>query len=53
MAFFEGKKTYIAALITGLVAAADVLGYHPPEGLLIALGAFGLYGIRSAIGRAS
>lgn len=47
----EGKKTYLAAAIAAGVAAAQVLGYEVPEYVLTLLGAFGLYGMRSAIGR--
>ena len=47
----EGKKTYIAAGIAAAVAAAQALGYEIPEYVLTLLGALGLYGIRSAIGR--
>lgn len=47
----KGKKTYIAAAVAAGVAAAQVLGYEVPEYVLTLLGAFGLYGIRNAIGR--
>ena len=47
----EGKKTYIAAAIAGAIAVAQALGYVVPEYALTLLGAFGLYGVRSAIGR--
>ena len=49
--FLEGKKTYIAAAIAAGVAAAQVLGYEVPEYALTMLAAFGLYGVRSAIGK--
>jgi hypothetical protein len=48
---FKGKKTYIAALTAAGVAGAQVLGYQVPEYALTLLAAFGLYGVRSAIGR--
>ncbi len=51
MSFLDGKKTYIAAAVTGLVAAAQVLGYEIPEYVLTLLAAFGFYGMRSAIGK--
>jgi hypothetical protein len=51
-AFFDGKKTYIAAAIVAAVAAAEYLGYPVPEYVLVMLNAFGLYGMRSAIGKA-
>lgn len=44
-----GKKTYIAAAVTGGVAAAQVLGIVVPEYVLTLLAAFGLYGLRSAL----
>jgi len=31
IAFFNGKKTYIVAALTGAAAVADALGYHVPE----------------------
>lgn len=46
-----GKKTYIAAAIAGAVAVAQALGYEVPEYALPLLAAFGLYGVRNAIGR--
>lgn len=49
--FLNGKKTYLAAAIAAGIAAAQVLGYEVPEYVLTLLGAFGLYGIRSAIGK--
>lgn len=51
MQIFKGKKTYIAAAAAAAVAAAQVLGYDVPEYVLTLLGAFGLYGVRSAFGR--
>lgn len=51
MKFLEGKKTYIAAAIAAGVAAAQVLGYEIPEYALTMLAAFGLYGVRNAIGK--
>jgi len=47
----DGKKTYLAAAIAAGIAAAQVLGYEVPDYVLTLLGAFGLYGVRSAIGR--
>ncbi len=46
-----GKKTYLAAAIAAGVAGAQALGYVVPDYVLTLLGAFGLYGVRSAIGR--
>lgn len=51
MKFLQGKKTYIAAAITAVVAGAQVLGYTVPDYALTLLAAFGLYGVRSAISR--
>ena len=47
----KGKKTYIAIGITAAVGAAQALGYVVPDYVLTLLAAFGLYGVRSAIGR--
>ena len=47
----DGKKTYLAAAIAAGIAAAQVLGYEVPDYVLTLLGAFSLYGVRSAIGR--
>ena len=52
MKFLAGKKTYIAAAVAAAVAAAQVLGYPVPDYVLTMLAAFGLYGVRSAIGNA-
>lgn len=51
MKILQGKKTYLAAAIAAAVAAAQVLGYTVPDYVLTLLAAFGLYGVRSAIGR--
>ena len=51
MNILEGKKTYIAAAIAAAVAGAQALGYVVPDYVLTLLGAFGLYGVRSAIGK--
>jgi hypothetical protein len=48
-AFLDGKKTYIVAIITGVLGI--VSAYHPiPEVVWTILGAIGLGTIRSAIG---
>lgn len=49
--FLNGKKTYIAAAVAAAVAGAQALGYVIPEYALTLLAAFGLYGVRSAIGK--
>ena len=46
-----GKKTYLAAAIAAAIAGAQALGYEVPTYVLTLLGAFGLYGVRSAIAR--
>lgn len=51
MNILQGKKTYLAAAIAAAVAGAQVLGYTVPDYVLTLLAAFGLYGVRSAIGR--
>lgn len=47
----SGKKTYLAAAIAAALAAAQALGYEVPDYVFTLLGAFGLYGVRSAISR--
>ena len=47
-----GYRTYIMAglgVVTGAVAAAQVLGYEIPVYVLTILAALGLYSVRSAI----
>lgn len=51
MGFLAGKKTYIVALIAGVVAAAQALGYEIPEWVMPLLGALGLGTMRQAIAR--
>lgn len=51
MAFLAGKKTYIVALVAGLIAAAQSLGYEIPEWVMPLLGALGLATVRQAIAR--
>ena len=43
------SKSVWAALIMGLVGAAEAAGIAIPEYAFTMLGAFGLYGVRSAI----
>ena len=43
------SKSVWAALIMGLVGAAEAAGIHIPEYAFTLLAAFGLYGVRSAI----
>jgi len=51
--FLRGKKTYLAALIVGVLAAANYLGYIVPDWLLLAVGsAFGL-SLRAAVAKSN
>lgn len=50
MKFLEGKKTYILALIAGVCAAAEAMGYVIPPYVYAFLGSLGLYTVRKAIG---
>ena len=43
------SKSVWAALIMGIVGAAEAAGIHIPEYAFTMLAAFGLYGVRSAI----
>lgn len=47
--FFEGKKTYIVALIAALTAAAEALGYTVPDFVYAIEAALGLGALRVAI----
>ena len=46
-----GKKTYIAVIVGAILGGAQAAGYVVPDHAFTLLGAFGLYGVRSAIGR--
>lgn len=49
MAFLDGKKSYIVAILTGILGI--VSAYHPiPEYVWVLLGALGLGAVRSSIG---
>ncbi len=49
IAYLNGKKTYIVALIAAVAAAASALGYPIPEWAWLLLNAAGLGAVRSAI----
>lgn len=49
LSFLKGKRTYIAAAITGLLATAQALGYDVPEYVYALLGAAGLTSLRAAV----
>jgi hypothetical protein len=49
LAFINGKKTYITAVLIGLGACATALGYVIPEWVWALLGAIGLGSVRAAI----
>ena len=51
--FINGKKTYITAVLTGLAAAADVLGYPVPEGAYVLLASLFGISIRHAISKSA
>ena len=46
MDMLKGKKTYITALVIGVIAAAESLGYVIPEFVYPMLGALGLGTLR-------
>lgn len=50
MAFLDGKKTFIVAVIAGLLAGWQALGHPVPDFVYAILGALGLGAVRSAIG---
>ena len=45
----QGKKSYIIAILIGLSAAAQSLGYMVPEYVYAILGALGLGAVRSGV----
>lgn len=47
--YLSGKKTYITAIVIGIVAAAKQLGYEVPDGVLEILAALGLISLRAGI----
>ena len=49
MKFLKGKKTYIIALVVGLLAAAQSLGYPIPDWVYAILGAAGLGTLRAGV----
>ena len=51
LALLDGKKTYIVAALTGLAAAAAMLGFHVPDFVWPPLSAAGLGAVRDAIGK--
>lgn len=51
IAFLEGKKTYITAIVAAGLAVAQALGYPIPEWVYALLGAVGLATLRVAISR--
>lgn len=50
-AWMQGKKTYIVAILVGLLGAAQALGYVVPEYVWAILGALGLGAVRSGIAK--
>jgi hypothetical protein len=51
--WLKGKKTYITAIIIGILAALNSLGVVVPEWVYLLISAAGLGAVRSAIKRAS
>jgi len=49
IAFFNGKKTYIVAILVALTAAAQALGYEIPDWVYALETAFGLGALRVAV----
>ena len=46
--FFEGRKTYITAVLIGIFACLQALGIAVPEYVYAILGALGLGSLRAA-----
>jgi len=51
MDWLKGKKTYITALVIGLLAAAQALGYPIPEWIYAILGGLGLGTLRAGVAK--
>ena len=49
MEYLKGKKTYLTAIVIGIVAAAQQLGYEVPPGVLEILAALGLISLRAGM----
>lgn len=47
--FLKGKKTYLIALLIGILAALDYLGISVPKFIYTALGALGLGTLRAGL----
>ena len=47
--WLEGKKTYITAVLAGLFAAAEVLGYTVPPVVYVILSALGFTFLRAGV----
>lgn len=47
--WFEGKKTYITAILIGVFATLQALGIIVPEWVYALLAAFGLTFVRGAV----
>ena len=50
--WLKGKKTYIVALVTGLLAAAESLGYPIPPAVYAVLAALGFTALRAGVSKA-
>ena len=50
-AALQGKKSYIVAVLIGLAAVAQSLGYVVPEYVYAILGALGLGAVRSGVNK--
>lgn len=48
--FLDGKKTYIVAIVGGILGIITAMGHPIPEYVYVILGALGLGAVRSAIG---
>lgn len=49
-AFLDGKKTYIVAIISGVLGLLAAMGHPVPEWVYSLLAAAGLAAVRSAVG---
>jgi hypothetical protein len=49
--FLEGKKTYLTAIVTAIIAGVQALGVEIPQWIYAILGALGLGALRAAVTR--
>lgn len=51
LTFLDGKKTYITAAVTAVIAFIQAMGYPVPEYVYALLAAFGITTLRAAVAK--